>query len=126
MEVRFEKMIMAVCVAAMFSLVSDARQAQESEPHTAKDCCDVVRRAYADARAIEPGMTRLQIEHKWDVDGGIQELGETEEETRYVYRKCDSLKLKIEFRLAKKGAEGPEDTVIKVATPVYAEPAYMD
>jgi hypothetical protein len=120
------KIAMVICVIVLFALGSDARQAAKPAPRTPVACYDVLDRAYGDAHRIKPGMTRQQVEEKWELDGGIQQFNETIAADRYVYRDCDALKLEIEFHLDKKAETGPSDKVTKIMSHLYVERAILE
>jgi hypothetical protein len=124
-DVRYtmKKLSMALCLAAVtLALGCDNHQTAKLAAQPSRDCCDVVERAILDAHKIRPGMTRRELELKWQLDGGIMPIGLD----RYGYRECESLKLDVEFKLARADREEPEDTVNKISRPLYAEPPILE
>jgi hypothetical protein len=83
-----------------------------------QDACAVVQEAYKEFQSLKPGMTRTEVERAWRPDGGTSAMGYD----RYVFRHCDYIKIKIDFKLVGKG-ETPGDLVEKVSTP-YIEPSF--
>ena len=55
--------------------------------------CDLIAQALEDSGHLKTGMTRRDAEQYFALDGGMNFRGQT----RYVYKKCDLVKLEITF-----------------------------
>lgn len=81
--------------------------------------CGVIEEALKDVRQLKPGMTRREVEHKFELDGGAMPI----DQNRYLYKKCGFIKVVIDFKLAHKFKPGqfpessPDDVIIKVSKP---------
>lgn len=76
--------------------------------------CGMVQRALADSQRIKVGMTRTQLEKYFVADGGVQ----FPNNWRYVYPKCEYLKLEVEFTAGPtrgQALSSPDDTVTRVS-----------
>ncbi|MGH9774803.1 MAG: hypothetical protein ACRD50_07630 [Candidatus Acidiferrales bacterium] len=98
----------AACIlGSSLGTISPQSTAGDSSP------CAVVQQALNDAQQIKIGITRKQVEKYFQRDGGLQVPGNT----RYVYPKCDYIKLEVEFTAT--GSVGhlfsPDDVVTKVS-----------
>jgi hypothetical protein len=83
--------------------------------------CQIVRQALEETRRIKGGMTRREVEKYFTQDGGLQ----TREETRYLYRRCDYIKVDIEFKPSAsvdRVVYSPDDIVIQVSRPYLDNP----
>jgi hypothetical protein len=90
--------------------------ASESSP------CAMVQQALSDSRRLKVGITRGEVEKYFIQDGGLQFA----ENTRYVYPKCDYIKLEVDFSRATSGTlplMSPNDTVTKVGKLFIEYPA---
>ena len=99
----------ALFLTSMFLITGADAQHKNSAPIQ----CAVVESALKDARIIHPGSTRADVERAFVVDGGLI----FPSPTWYVYRKCEFLKIEIEFQVNAKNNEGlsPTDVVTKVS-----------
>ncbi|HEV2315182.1 MAG TPA: hypothetical protein VGR94_07740 [Candidatus Acidoferrales bacterium] len=90
--------------------------------------CAVVKEALDDSLHIKVGMTRREVEKHSTLDGGLQFFSTTRSTARYVYLKCEFIKLDIGFKSAVRGKQNlrsPNDIVEKVSKP-YLEYPVMD
>lgn len=84
------------------------------------DQCGVVQEAYKQAHDLKPGMTRNDVERVWQRDGGASVWGHD----RFTFRRCNYIKVKIDFKLAGRG-EAAGDVITNVSAP-YIEPPFLD
>jgi hypothetical protein len=85
--------------------------------------CAVIEEALQETGNLKLGITRDKVEVSFVLDGGMQ-FGRT---SRYLFRKCRSIKVDIEF--ADRGAGSPADyssadKIVKVSRPYLELPAY--
>jgi hypothetical protein len=88
----------------------------------------VVESAIKAVDAIKVGDTRAKLEHNFEEDGGISWRNESSEHSRYLYKKCNLIKVDVEFALRKGSTPGkpsPDDTVTSISKP-YLEYPYSD
>jgi hypothetical protein len=107
----------AVLCIAMLSEAELRSVRQENESPS----CAFVQDALRDSQKIEVGATRREIEQQWTADGGMQ----FREETRYLYRSCEYIRVDIKFKLNNPpdGFEfSPDDIVAEVSKPYLAYP----
>ena len=93
----------------------------------AQDSCAIIRQAIDDTLQIKPGMTRADVEKKYQLDGGLQPLN-LPSTTRYLYLKCSLIKIDVEFKAgadSKRGSLSPNDIVVSVSKP-YLEYPFTD
>lgn len=111
--------LVVLLTASAFAASPQSKPAPES-------CCSIVEQAIAAANAVEPGMTRAEVEKEFVEDGGAQFFGQP---TRYVYRRCTQIKIDVDFAVpgpAKSpGVPNPQDRVKSVSRP-YLEYMFMD
>jgi hypothetical protein len=72
----------------MFALAFRAKSQVQTSP------CSTVQKALEDYGHLKVGMTRKEIEHRFEPDGGIQFNGST----RYLYVDCPYIKVEIKFK----------------------------
>jgi len=80
--------------------------------------CAVVEEALEASLQIKAGMTRREVEKDFKLDGGVQ----FPHSARYLYSKCPFIKLHVDYKPTR-GADSPNDTVIKVSKPYLDSPA---
>ena len=86
-----------------------------------QDSCTVVKEALDDSLHIKVGMTRREVEKYFSPDGGLQSFSTT----RYVYLKCEFIKVNISFKSALRGKQNlrsPDDIVENVSKPYLEYP----
>jgi hypothetical protein len=96
--------------------------ATQKEPASKdSDPCALVRQALVDSGRIKSGMTRREVEKYFSLDGGMLFA----EKTRYVYSKCQYIKIEIDFSRKPSGKElfSPNDIVVNAARPYIEYPA---
>lgn len=112
------RLISILIASALFLLVPLA-EPQGSKGHS--DCCTVVAEALSAFQQVKKGMTRADVEKLLSLDGGM----DFRTKSRYVFPKCDYLKLDLEFSPDPKvtNASSPRDTVISIGRPYLAYPS---
>lgn len=93
-----------------------------------QDSCAVVKEALDDSLHIKVGLTRREVEKHFTPDGGLQFFSTTGSSTRYVYLKCELIKVNISFKSAVRGKQNlrsPNDIVENVSKP-YLEYTIQD
>jgi len=116
MRIKATFMILALSWAMLFA------QGQKRQEHGDLSPCSMVRQALDYSIQIKPGTTRREVEQHFLQDGGLQFA----ERTRYVFAKCNYIKLEIDFNLVPRRDRvlfSPEDTVSKVSRPYLDYPA---
>jgi hypothetical protein len=88
----------------------------------APDQCAVVESAFKDARNIRPGSTRADVERAFVADGGLT----FPSPTRYVYRKCEFLKLDVEFQIDPNGKGFSPSDVVTGVSKLYVDYPHRD
>jgi hypothetical protein len=84
----------------------------------------IVQDALVESRAIKVGMTRRDLEKHWGLDGGTS----IREESRYIYLKCEYIRVDLKFRLVAPVhgmANLADDAVTEVSRP-YLDYPTMD
>jgi hypothetical protein len=77
-----------------------------------------------DFEAIKPGMTRAEVERRFQLDGGLQSASPV----RFVHTNCPYFKADVEFEIHRDAAdhnraiERKDDKVIRVSKPYLARP----
>jgi hypothetical protein len=101
-----------ICVLCA-PLGSAPRQVAGSESSS----CAVIEQALNDFQHIKVGTSRREVEKYFRRDGGMQFPGST----RYVYPKCDYIKLEVDFSTGTSvdNLFGPNDTVTKVSEKLF-------
>ncbi len=84
-------------------------------------CCGFISEALHAVAQIKPGMTRAEVEQTFRQDGGLSEHADA----RYLYRSCESIKVKILFKLTRAEQRSGDDIVVSVGQP-YLEPPIGD
>jgi hypothetical protein len=113
-----------VLLLALACAISVSSRRVPNQDSRADSCCKVVESALQEARNIKAGTTRVEIEKRFKPDGGENAL----QETRYLFRQCIDIKIKIEFELDPKGSDdqhplgSPNDRVTYVHVPYLEEP----
>jgi len=74
--------------------------------------CVVIQQALNDFQHIRVGMSRKEVEKYFKRDGGMQ----FPSSTRYVYPKCDYIKLEVDFSA---GTFSPNDIVTKISEQLF-------
>lgn len=90
-----------------------------------QDSCAVVKEALDDSLHIKVGTTRREVEKYFTPDGGLQFFSTTRSTTRYVYLKCEFIKVDISFKSAVRGEQNlgsPDDIVENVSKPYLEYP----
>jgi hypothetical protein len=90
-----------------------------------RNSCAVVKEALDDSLHIKAGMTRPEVEKHFTPDGGLQSFSTTGSTTRYVYLKCEFIKINISFKSAVRGKQdlrSPDDVVENVSKPYLEYP----
>lgn len=87
------------------------------------DSCAVLSEALQIVQAFAQGTPRSKVEQDFRADGGLQSFRNT---SRYVLKKCPSIKVDIEFRQSD-GQQGDlsTDPIVKVSRP-YLESPFWD
>ncbi len=84
-------------------------------------------RCLADFQTVKPGMTRLEVERQFPMDGGMHGMALVP----YTHPSCRMFKIDVEFECQHDKADmgrlvkGPDDKVIRVSKP-YLEAACYD
>jgi hypothetical protein len=113
---RFLRCLMKAIIV-IFTMISALVMFSEAAPMqdeaSANTPCGVVLQALKDMEHIEVGTTREVVEKYFKPDGGVQ----FPPNTRYTYRKCDYIKVKIDYRTSssRESDFSPNDTVIKIS-----------
>jgi hypothetical protein len=95
---------------------------------SAQSSCALVKEALNDSSHIKAGMTRAEVEKSFRADGGLQFFSKSGSTTRYVYRKCELIKIDVKFEAAvvsQTGSWSPNDIVVSVSKP-YLEYPFSD
>ncbi len=99
-----------------FSKISNG----QSQPSS----CKCVSDALVDIGKIKVGMKRKDFVKMFSVDGGISRINPL----RFVYKKCDSIKVEVKFKFIDKSDEFPkqnhEDEIIEISKPYLEHPFY--
>ncbi len=86
--------------------------------------CKFVEKSMEDIRTIKVGMKRKDLKNLFHQDGGIYGVSEP----RFVYEKCEFIKIDVKFEPVDKNqkfpADNPEDTIIKISKPYLEHPFY--
>ncbi len=87
--------------------------------------CQCVTGALNDIGKIKVGMKRRDLDKMFSVDGGISSINPQ----RFVYEKCDFIKVEVKFRFVDNGNKFPknnsEDEIIEISKP-YLEHPFAD
>ena len=90
-----------------------------------KKDCEFVEKSMEEISTIKIGMKREDVSRIFHQDGGISGLTEQ----RFVYGKCELIKVDVKFSpAAKKGktaADNPEDKILEISKP-YLERPFSD
>jgi hypothetical protein len=104
----------------LLAAIGSSQTAPGSSPQSA---CSLVQQALKDSQAIKPGVTRKDVEKRFDYDGGL----EFSDHAMFTYRGCRYIKLEIEFEPGP-GREGkfksPDDIVTKASKLFIDYPRY--
>ncbi|HEV2221749.1 MAG TPA: hypothetical protein VGR84_01975 [Candidatus Acidoferrales bacterium] len=90
-----------------------------------QDSCAVVKEALNNSLHFKVGMTRREVEKYFSPDGGLQFFSTTGSTTRYVYLKCEFIKVNVSFKSAVHGSRNsrsPDDIVESVSKPYLEYP----
>ncbi len=85
--------------------------------------CGVIEEALQETSKLKPGITRDKVEVSFVLDGGLQ-FGRT---SRYLFRKCPSIKVDVEFSERGAGSTADfsaTDRMVKASRPYLELPAY--
>jgi hypothetical protein len=107
--------------AMISALVMFSGAATKHDEASGNTPCAVVLQALKDMEHIDVGVTREVVEKYFKPDGGMQ----FPSNTRYIYRKCDYIKVDIDYRANGSGESdfSPDDTVIKISKLYLGYPA---
>lgn len=101
-------------LSVALGLIAFMAFAQETQTSVDPQCCDIAKEALEDLGKIKVGMTRREVEEKYERDGGLQ----FPSPTVYVWPKCEYIKLRIKYKVASDSDEAtggdllsPDDTV---------------
>ncbi|MGH9864242.1 MAG: hypothetical protein ACRD4H_02385 [Candidatus Acidiferrales bacterium] len=98
------------------SAASRSRQRAAGEQN-----CTIVKEALDTSSHLIVGVTRREVDKNFKLDGGMQSFSTS----RYVYSKCEYIKLDIDFKHAVPGnpaVPSPDDTVVKISKPYLQYP----
>jgi hypothetical protein len=113
-------LVMLCGLATLFQQPSTAAKTQNPQAQA----CGVIEEALEDLRSIKAGTTRGAVETKFEPDGGLSFFDDKTQHCRYVYKKCNFIKVDVDFKLAKKSTPGsPEDVMVKISKPYLEYPA---
>jgi hypothetical protein len=120
-----KKSVLLTAISLAF-VISNCTIAKGQEQSVAPaSCCSIVTDALRAIDQIKVGSSRADIERAFKPDGGIF----TREQTVYVFRRCNTIKMKIAFSLdtnSKDFASGaPTDRATSVSKP-YVEYGFTD
>jgi hypothetical protein len=114
----------ALTAALLGVLALSGGRPQQSIDENQSPGCKMVQDALRESRAIKVGMTRRDLQEHWRLDGGTS----IREESRYVYLKCEYIRVDLKFKLAEPVhamEDLPDDTVTEVSRP-YLDYPTMD
>ena len=112
---RFRTLLIVLAVLTVLRAANGSESAA-----TGGSCCAIAEQALRTFGKIKVGMTRAELEKYVAMDGGAQ----FRTPGRYVYPKCDYLKIEVEFNFdAEVGrAFSPKDKVLRVGRPYIEYP----
>ena len=86
------------------------------------DNCAAIRDALKEIGELKPGDSRAQLERSFELDGGLN----SRTNTRYVFKKCQYIKVEVEFPTTGNGtaAFSPTDKIVKVSRLYLENPVY--
>ena len=116
------RLLVLTILLLLFSVVSSGTTYPQ-QPSTC-DGCSVVQDALKASDALKPGMSRKDLEERFEPDGGMQTGGWG----RYVFRRCRTIKIDVRFSGAEEGRGAemlPTDKLVGVSRP-YLETPFMD
>ena len=109
----------AICIVVL-ALSANGKQ-QNCNQGTLNTCLSS---ALSDIATVKPGMTREELEKRFDLSGGFFSSRETLSAT-YVYKESNYIKIDVEFSPAADGSTARNKDVIKtVSRPYLAYPIY--
>lgn len=109
-------MVFSMCILLGLVAVGWEQQADEASAG-----CRMIQEALSGSQKIKPDMARREVEQMFAPDGGLQ----FPNKWRYVYRKCEYIKIEVEYRAAAnrgKQVVSPDDSVIGVSKPYLEYP----
>lgn len=115
----------AITLIVICSLLAVGEPGPRQNSVKQQDSCVVVKEALDDSLHIKVGMTRREVEKYFTPDGGLQFFSTTGSTTRYVYLKCEFIKVDISFKSAVRGRQNlrsPDDIVENVSKPYLEYP----
>ena len=106
-------------IFAVYSFVNiENKQADKKD-------CEFIEKSMEEINTIKAGMKRKDLSRFFHQDGGISRMTEQ----RFVYDKCEFIKVDIKFSPAAKNgktaADNPEDKILEISKP-YLERPFAD
>jgi len=117
--------VMCILVSALIS--NGLAKDQEVEGKDRRDRVKWVAKCLEDFQAIKTGMTREDVEKRFQMDGGLQGVSPV----RFTHPECSYFKIDVEFSFKRdpqdqnRAIVSPDDKATKVSKP-YIERPYID
>jgi hypothetical protein len=116
------KIVLAGCVLAVMLIPGFSQEVtmgSQSDSRIEQAHSRWVQHVLRSIGTIRPGMTRKDLAPMLVLDGGLQFPGHG----RFVYAKCDFIKVDIDFAVTDEGSTfSPDDKVVKVSRPYLESP----
>lgn len=95
----------------------------QSQSSAGCDNCAIVAEAMTSLSQLQNGDSRLKAEQEFQLDGGLH----TAQQGTYVYQKCHTIKVDIQFTGQEVGTKPgflPSDKIIGISRPYLESPFY--
>jgi hypothetical protein len=116
------KRFLVLALALVVSLQPVVLRTARAQAPARCDGCALIEEALKAAQTLTPGTPRSKVEMDFRPDGGLQPFYGP---SRYLFKKCPSIKIEIEFTHFDGQQDGlPSDQVIKVSRPYLEYPFY--
>jgi hypothetical protein len=109
-----------VAIAVVLLIAVGQSKVHASDP---KSSCLIIHEVLNTLRPIHPGDTRQELLADFDEDGGLQNAIHT----RYVFKRCRSIKVDVEFDVNpenKRFDSLRSDKIVRISKPYLEPPAY--
>ncbi len=119
-----KNLVHIISIGLAFGMLSLVPIAAVGQQNTACSECSVIEEALKAVRQLGPGASRQQLDVEFEMDGGLQDM----RGSRYVYRRCHSIKIDVRFEKAPEGMGAetrPSDRLVSVSRP-YLELPFAD
>jgi hypothetical protein len=122
------KWFFAAILITALPLVTRAQTSATDSGASDAELSRMVDAVLAEVGTLQRGMTRHAMEVPWRMDGGLQIAGTT----RYVLRRCTSIKIDVKFKPADADQSDParipserdDDVVVGISAPYLQGPFY--